>query len=231
MQPPRTVHAWDVPPKEAVEIQRRLRPLVITKGDLRHTRYVAGADISWDRPSGMGFAAVIVFTFPELQQVEVTQAFGPAPFPYVPGLLSFREGPLLLEAFAALHTRPDVVLFDGHGLAHPRRMGIATHLGLLLDVPAIGCGKSRLVGQHGEPALRRGSRCRLMDHGECIGSVVRTCDAVRPIYVSIGHRTSLAEAIRFTLRCSDGYRIPKPTRIADHLVGKLRRAQAPGPLR
>ncbi len=229
MIPARRLHDWDVTPREAVLIQRRLRDLVVTEGNLRDVRYVAGADISWDRDSGMGIAGAIVFSFPALEEVERVYVTGPATFPYVPGLLTFREGPLLLEAFAKLGAEPDVVLFDGHGLAHPRRIGIATHLGLLLDVPAIGCGKSRLTGTYREPGPRRGNRTSLKDKGECVGAVLRTRDSVRPIFVSIGHRVTLAEAVRFTLRCSDGYRIPKPTRLADQLVGELRRRMIASP--
>lgn len=224
MRPTHEFHHWNVTPKDAVQIQHRLQGLVVSEGNLRHVRYLAGADISWDRDTNMGFAGIIVFAFPALEVVERVQAVAPAPFPYVPGLLSFREGPLLLEAFAKLKTDPDVVLFDGHGLAHPRRMGIATHMGILLDVPSIGCGKSRLTGTHRQPGPSRGNRAMLKDKGECIGAVLRTRDNVNPIYVSIGHRVSLSEAIRFTLRCGDGYRIPKPTRLADHFVGQLRRA-------
>jgi deoxyribonuclease V len=131
-----------------------------------------------------------------------------------------------LRAFAKLRSDPDVIFFDGQGFAHPRRLGIASHMGILLDKPAIGCAKSLLVGAHREPGPRRGNRAALRDRGEAIGAVLRTRDHVRPVYVSVGHRVSLDEAIRLTLRCSDGYRIPKPTRLADQYVGMLRRGAA-----
>ena len=221
--PPR--HPWNVTPREAIAIQKDLRRRVVTEGSLRGARLVAGADIAWDPASGVGYAGVIVFRFPGLEEIERVCTAGPAEFPYVPGLLSFREGPLLLRAFAKLRSDPDVIFFDGQGFAHPRRLGIASHMGILLDKPAIGCAKSLLVGTHREPGPRRGNRAALRDRGETIGAVLRTRDHVRPVYVSVGHRLSLPEAVRFTLRCSDGYRIPKPTRLADQYVGMLRRGE------
>jgi deoxyribonuclease V len=145
-------------------------------------------------------------------------------FPYVPGLLSFREGPVLLAAFARLRVSPNVILIDGHGVAHPRRFGIACHLGLLLDCPTIGCAKSILVGEAVEPGAQAGSVAPLVDKGETVGMALRTRGQVRPIYVTIGHRVSLGSAVRIVAQCVDGFRIPKPTREADHWVGELRRA-------
>jgi deoxyribonuclease V len=148
-------------------------------------------------------------------------------FPYVPGLLSFREGPILVAAFGRLRIEPDVILIDGQGFAHPRRFGIASHLGLVLDTPTIGCAKSILVGEAEEPGGRSGSTSPLMHQGERVGMALRTRDNVRPIYVSIGHRVSLESAVEIVARCTDGFRIPKPTREADHWVGELRRAYQP----
>jgi len=216
------LHAWNVSPREAIAIQDRLRGQVRVQGRLAEVRYIAGADVSWERAGGMGFAGVIVFEFPSLREVERVSCRGEATFPYVPGLLSFREGPLLLEAFKRLETEPDLVFFDGQGIAHPRRFGIASHMGVLLAKPAIGCAKSRLVGAHRDPGPRRGSRAALRDKGEVIGAVLRTRDEVRPVYVSVGHGLSLQEAVRLTLRCSDGCRIPRPTRLADNFVGEER---------
>ena len=179
---------------------------------------------SWDPASGIGYAGVIVFRYPGLEEIERVWASGPAEFPYVPGLLSFREGPLLLRAFEKLRSDPDALFIDGQGFAHPRRFGIASHIGILLDKPTIGCAKSLLIGAHRELGPKRGNRAALRDRGETIGAALRTRDLVRPVYVSIGHRVSLDEAVRLTLRCSDGYRIPKPTRLADQYVGMLRRA-------
>ena len=224
----RELHPWNVSPREAVAIQRLLAGEVLRTGTLRGVRCVAGADISWDRDTNTGHAGVIVFDYPGLEEIERASVSGEAPFPYVPGLLSFREAPLLLKVFERLATEPDVIFIDGHGLAHPRRFGVASHLGLLLDKPTIGCGKSRLTGEYREPALKRGSPCALRDKGETIGSVLRTRDGVKPVFVSIGHRVSLTEAVRFTLSCSDGYRIPRPTRRADQFVGELRRSALEG---
>jgi deoxyribonuclease V len=217
------LHAWDLSPTQAIETQRQLRERACLQGDPGTPRLVAGADCSWDRAEERGWAGVIVFEFPSLDEVERVGVQGPVVFPYVPGLLSFREAPLLLEAFAKLRHETDLIFFDGQGYAHPRRMGIATHMGLVLDKPTIGCAKSRLVGEHREPGPKRGHRAQLLDGGERIGVALRTRDGVRPIYLSAGHRISLDAAIRLTLRCSDGYRIPKPTRLADHFVGQLRR--------
>ena len=217
------LHSWDATPREAVAIQRRLRGRVRAEGKVPKPRLVAGADISWSKNPEMGYAGVVVFTFPRLEEVERASARGPGAFPYVPGLLSFREGPLLLEAFGKLRARPDVIFFDGHGVAHPRRLGMASHLGLFLDSPTVGCAKSRLCGSHRDPGPNRGNRAALRDKGEVLGTVLRTRSRVRPIFVSVGHRLDLAEAVRLTLRCSDGYRIPKPTRLADRFVGRLRR--------
>jgi deoxyribonuclease V len=218
-------HRWDLTPTEAVELQRELADRVETVDRLAGPpRLVAGADISLDARAGLGFAGVVVFELPRLAEVERVSAVGALSFPYVPGLLSFREGPLLLAAFARLRSLPDVLMFDGQGIAHPRRLGLAAHLGLLLDAPSVGVAKSRLCGAHREPGRRKGSRAALRDSGETIGAVLRTRDGVKPVFVSAGHRVSLDTAVRLTLACTDGYRIPKPTRIADRFVGELRRA-------
>jgi deoxyribonuclease V len=220
----RMIHSWDVAPREAVAIQQRLRGRVRPDGALGAVRHVAGADISCERHSPLAWAGVVVLGVPGLEEVERVWAEGELAFPYVPGLLSFREGPLLLEAFRKLRTEPDVVFFDGQGIAHPRRFGIASHLGLFLDRPTIGCAKSRLTGTwRSEPGGRRGCRRLLRDGDETIGAVVRTRDGVKPVFISVGHRLGLDEAVRLTLRCCDGYRVPKPTRVADHFVGELRR--------
>lgn len=219
------LHPWNVTPTEAVAIQRHLRARIVTEGRVPAPRLVAGADISWDAPSGMGYAGIVVLRWPDLVEVERVGVRGRTTFPYVPGLLTFREGPLLLEAFARLASDPDVLFFDGQGLAHPRRMGLACHLGLLLARPAIGCAKSLLCGEHREPGLRRGCRTALRHQGERVGFALRTRTAVRPIYVSVGHLVSLEEAARLTLRCCDGTRIPRPTRLADRFVGAMRRGE------
>ena len=223
----RQLHRWDVSPKEAIEIQRRLAAQVIREGepeDVRRasperSRRIAGVDISVDRARGRGVGAVVVLSYPELEPVEVAVEEAPLTFPYVPGLLSFRETPVLAAAFARIAGPIDLLLVDGQGLAHPRRFGLACHLGLLLDVPAIGCAKSRLLGEHATPGEPAGSRADLIDRGEVIGSVLRTRTGVKPLFVSAGHRIALAEAEAWVLRCCRGYRLPEPTRLAHQAAG------------
>ena len=184
---------------------------------------VAGADVSYDRGSPVLFAAVVVLDAKSLAVVESASTTARATFPYVPGYLSFRELPPLLEAFAKLRARPDLVVCDGHGRAHPRRFGFACHLGVALDLPAIGVAKSRLVGEHAEPGPRRGAHVALRDGGERIGEVVRTQAGVAPVYVSVGHRVSLPTARRLVLRFAPRFRLPEPTRAAHAEVNRLRR--------
>ena len=176
---------------------------------------VAGVDIGIRGDTARG--AVVVLSWPGLEELESVVAEQPVRFPYVPGLLGFREVPCLLEAFERLKTRPDVALVDGQGLAHPRRFGVACHLGVVLDLPTVGVGKSRLVGEHREPGPRRGARVRLLHEGEVIGAVVRTRDGVKPLYVSIGHRVDLDTAVRLVLRSARRFRLPEPIRAA-HLA-------------
>jgi deoxyribonuclease V len=205
-------------------LQERLRGAVSVRDALpRPLRFVAGADVSYDRGSPLLFTAVVVVDAESLAVVEVAATTGRATFPYVPGYLSFRELPSLLEAFAKLRTRPDLVLCDAHGRAHPRRFGLACHLGVALGLPSIGCAKSRLVGEHREPGPRRGAHAPLRDGGETIGSVLRTREGVAPIYVSIGHRVSLATARALALRFAPRFRVPEPIRAAHAEVNRLRR--------
>jgi len=221
---PRLRPRWNLSPRQAARLQERLRERVVLEDDFKTIRYVAGADLAFDPETGQAFAGVIVYRFPELEEVERRSARRKLRFPYVPGLLSFREGPALLAAFARLRTEPDLILIDGHGRAHPRLFGIACHLGVLLDKPTIGCAKSLLVGTHYEPGAKAGSSSPLVYHGDRVGVVLRTRDGVKPIYVTTGHRVSLDTAVRLVRQCLDGYRIPKPTRQADHYVRDLRRA-------
>ncbi len=214
------VHPWNVSPAEAAAIQSRLAPQVIERDEVgQQVRYVAGTDLSSHTSRGQVTAAVVVLSFPDLQVAEQSVVQAHVDFPYVPGLLSFRETPPLLEAFARLRLRPDLVLVDGQGRAHPRRFGIACHLGLLLDVPAIGCAKSLLVGQYGNLGGERGNTTELYDRNEVIGMAVRTRTGVTPVYVSIGHRVDLPAAVRLTLACTRGYRLPEPTRLAHQAAG------------
>lgn len=215
---------WNLTPREAMRSQERLRERVVLEDRFRTIRLVAGADLAFDPETDQAFAGVIVYRFPELAEVERRMARRKLRFPYVPGLLSFRESPVLLAAFARLRTEPDLILIDGHGRAHPRLFGIACHLGVLFDKPTIGCAKSLLVGQCGEPAAPVGSTAPLILKGQTVGMVLRTRENVKPIFVTQGHRVSLESAVRLVRECLDGFRIPKPTREADHYVRELRRA-------
>lgn len=216
------LHPWDLSPKDAIALQAGLASRVIARGSPKRVTLIAAGDVAyvdrrWPRQPSLARAAVVVFSFPELEAVEQHVIEAPVTFPYVPGLLSFREAPPLLEAFRIVERTPDLLLVDGHGTAHPRRFGIACHLGLLLDIPTIGCAKSRLCGQAGPLAPERGSTAELTDRGELIGLAVRTKDNVSPVYVSTGHRIGLRDAAAWTLRLSTRSRIPEPLRIADRL--------------
>ncbi|MDA0988464.1 MAG: deoxyribonuclease V [Chloroflexi bacterium] len=207
-----SLHSWDVDTKEAIEIQKNLASRVsVEDGLVGPIRYVAGVDISPPDANGNAVGAAVVLELPELQVVEVRVYQGKPGFPYVPGLLSFREAPLILGALEQLATTPDVVLMDGQGLAHPRRFGLACHLGLLADTSTIGCAKSILKGRpKGNLASSAGAHVPLVDREEVVGAAVRTRESVNPIYVSICHRVSLESAIELTLACCKGYRMPEP---------------------
>lgn len=206
---------------EARAIQERLRARVRVAGGPRRVRLVAGADLAYRADGSRAWAAVVLVSLLEGVVVETATAAGPPPFPYVPGYLSFREGPLLLAAFARLRRRPDVCLFDGQGIAHPRGFGLASHMGVLLDLPSVGCAKSRLVGEHEEPGPRHGDWAPLRLGGRTVGAVLRTRQGVRPIYVSPGHRIGLRRAIRCVLGMSR-LRVPEPIRLAEQAVNELK---------
>jgi deoxyribonuclease V len=208
----RQLHSWDVSPEEARNIQNRLRQLVIRTDELGDVRTVAGADLGFKKD--LARASVVVLDFPGLELIDRVIVESSVRFPYIPGLLSFRETPPLLKAFDQLKTEPDLIIADGQGLAHPRRLGLACHLGLILDKPAIGCAKSRLWGKHREPDRDKGSYEYLCDKGEVIGAAVRTRRDTSVVYVSIGHRISLDSAIGLTLRCCKTFRLPETTRYA-----------------
>jgi deoxyribonuclease V len=226
MNPRRQLHPWDVTPQEAVAIQQRLREQVITERLASPIDLVAGCDISYDKGSDIIFSGIVVLRLPDLIEVSRSTAITRVKFPYVPGLLSFRESPPVLEAWSRLEKAPDALMIDGHGFAHPRRFGIACHLGLLLNLPTVGCAKSLLIGRFEEPDLRAGCYSPLVDREETIGAVLRTEDNVNPVFVSIGHRVTLEDAIQLVMKCTKGYRIPEPTRQAHLLVNALRRGDS-----
>lgn len=205
-----------ISPKEAVEVQNELRKRVIKKKTFDEVEIVAGVDVSVK--NNVSRAAVVTFTFPGLELKEEALEEQEVTFPYVPGLLAFRELPVILEAFKKLISPPDLLMVDGQGYSHPRRFGLACHLGVTLDIPAIGCAKSRLVGEHAMPGEKRGAMARLKDKDEVIGAVVRTRENVKPVYVSAGHRIDLDTAIDFTLRLATKYRLPDPIRAAHNLA-------------
>jgi deoxyribonuclease V len=214
---------WPRNARQAVAIQRRLRRLVRTGGPCPRVRLIAGADIAYDPRNGWLFAAVLVFSFPDLEPREIRSVRARARFPYVPGLLSFREAPALIRAFRRLRIPPDLLICDGQGIAHPRGIGLASHLGILLGVPTIGCAKSRLVGDHGEVGPNVGDRSPLLFERRVVGAVVRSRSGVRPLFISPGHRISLDRSIRYVLASCRGFRLPEPTRQADILVERLKR--------
>ena len=221
------LHAWDLSPRDAIALQKALAGAVVRSdrfgpGGRRAIRRVAGVDAAFADGGRVIRAAAVMLDYPGLGVTGQVVVERPTAFPYVPGLLSFREVPALLEAVAQLPTMPDLILCDGHGYAHPRRFGLACHLGLWLDVPTIGVAKSRLTGAHDEPGPARGDVARLLAArgarpGERIGAVLRTREKVKPVYVSAGHRVSLRTAVALTLACATRYRLPEPTRLADKL--------------
>ena len=210
-------HPWRVTPPEAVSIQQELRRLVILRGSLEAVRAVVGLDVSFH--AGLARAAAVVYSYPDLKVQEEATAERAVDFPYVPGLLTFREGPAALAALERLRASWGVLLCDGQGYAHPRRLGLASHLGVLLDRPSVGCAKSRLVGRHGEVGEERGAWAPLLDGAEVVGAALRTRRGVKPVYVSPGHRLDLESAIALVLACTRGRRLPEPTRRAHTLAG------------
>ncbi len=210
-------HPWRVSAAEAIRIQEELRGRVVARDDFGTIRNVAGVDISVVGDEAR--AAVVVLRYPGLEPLEQRRVEGPVAFPYVPGLLAFREIPAILKALDKVRSGIDLIVADAQGLAHPRRFGLACHLGVILDKPAIGCAKSRLCGRHAEPGGKAGSWAPLRDGGEVIGAAVRTRDAVNVMYVSVGHRVSLDSAVRIVLKCGAGYRMPEPTRLAHRAAG------------
>lgn len=217
------LHSWNVSVVEAKQTQERLRQKVIVSPLTDPVTCVGGADVSFDKGSNVVHAAIVVLQFPDLSLVEQQGVTEVVDFPYVPGLLAFREGPPVLHAWEKLQHKPDAILFDAHGVAHPRRFGLACHLGVILDIPSVGCAKSVLVGTYAEPGSKVGDSSPLVDKGEEVGAAVRTRNGVSPVFVTVGHRVDLPSAIRLTLDCVGGHRVPEPTRQAHLAVNILRR--------
>ncbi|NJL77964.1 MAG: deoxyribonuclease V [Richelia sp. SM1_7_0] len=212
-------HDWNLTTSEAKIIQEELQKEVITEDKFTEpVKYVAGVDMGFEANGTISRAAVAVLSFPDLQLQEQSIARRNTTFPYIPGFLSFREIPAVLDALEQINTIPDIILCDGQGIAHPRRLGIASHLGVIIDMPTIGVAKSLLIGKHQEVAQIKGSWQPLIHKNETIGAVLRTRANVKPVYVSSGHRISLPTAIDYVLRCTPKYRLPETTRIADKLA-------------
>jgi len=221
----RHLHDWNMTPSEAIALQKRLRGDVMIAPASRPIHTIAGADISFNKYSTTMYAGIVVLRMDSLEVIEEVAIVSETQFPYVPGLLSFREAPSLMKAWERLESEPDAVMIDGHGIAHPRRLGIASHIGLLVERPTFGCAKSVLVGKYQEPAPERGARSPMYAGDELIGTALRTKNRVQPIYVSPGHLIDHEQAVELTLACHGGYRLPEPTRRAHLLVNALRRGE------
>ncbi|QJW92174.1 endonuclease V [Spirosoma taeanense] len=220
------LHDWtNITPTEAVALQQQLRSQIQIQPLSQPPRTIAGCDISFNKFEETVYAGIVVLNLKTMETIEEVGVISSATFPYVPGLLSFREIPSLLEAWTKLRAEPDVVMFDGHGTAHPRRIGIASHAGLFLNRPTFGCGKSVLVGKYEEPAPERGAWSPMLHYRDVVGAALRTKNKVNPVYVSPGHLIDLEMAISLTLQCDGGYRIPEPTRRTHNLVNALRRGE------
>jgi len=226
MKIPRPPHNWSVTPKQAVTIQKKLARAVRQTRPAKPLRYLAGVDAAFSRDERFCLAGVVLWDLKSRSVLESHTATRPLTFPYIPGLLTFREAPTIIAALRHLKRAPDGLICDGQGLAHPRRCGIATHLGLLLNLPTIGCAKSRLIGTYLPPGPKRGSRSPLRVNDEIIGAVLRTRTRVKPVFVSVGHAIDLDSAVQLILACACQFRLPEPTRLADRLVAAAKKRLA-----
>ena len=216
-------HKWNVSPKEAIEIQKRLKQKVRIEPLQKEVKYIGGADISFNRGESTVYATIVVLRLSDLEEVERSLVVGTIDFPYIPGLLSFREVPILWEAWQQLKQKPDVLVLDGHGIAHNRRFGVASHFGILADIPTIGCAKKIFVGTHQELSEEARNMVGIYDKNELLGAVLRSRSKVKPIYISVGHRITLPDALRIIQQCITKYRLPEPTRQAHLIANELRR--------
>jgi len=216
-------HEWDVSPGLAIQIQERLKARVVLSNGFQQLSRIGGADVAFSRKRNKVYAVLVVLDYVTMSALEMVSGEGPARFPYIPGLLTFREGPVLMEVFNRLRKWPDLILFDGQGIAHPRRLGLASHMGLLLNTPSIGCAKSPLRVQFKPPKRERGSLSKMMYGHEQVGVVLRTRDGINPLYISPGHMVDLPTSVKVVLDCGRGYRLPEPTRIAHIQVSQMRR--------
>lgn len=222
---PHTTQAWPTDVAEAIAIQQGLRRKVLIENRFPNLDFIAGVDVGYDMVTEQGFAIAVLMHIDDLKPIATTRAQLPIPFPYVTGLLSFREIPVIVEALKQLPQKPDLVMVDGQGIAHPRRLGIASHLGVLIDMPTIGVAKSRLTGHYADPGPGRGDCSPLMQKGERLGTVLRSKEGCKPLFISPGHRIDHDMALAITLRCLKNYRLPEPTRIADKFSKRGEREQ------
>lgn len=220
----RKLHSWKVSPKKAIEIQKNLRNRLILRKHFGKITVIAGADVAFSKKEDKAFGAVVVLSYPELKVLEEAISCVSLKFPYVPGLLTFREAGSLLKCFEKIKHKPDVIIFDGQGIAHQRGMGLASHMGLILNKPTIGCAKSRLIGRCKQPPKKKGAYTLLKSKkGDSIGACLRTRDGVKPVFVSPGHRVDLESSIKIVKECATKYRIPEPTRLADQLAARQKK--------
>ncbi len=220
----RRLHNWNLSYRQAIELQNKLADKVQFTAIEKTPKLIAGIDCALTKDKQRIIGCVVVLSYPALELLEIKSATRKLTMPYIPGLLSFREAPVCLDAVEKLKLKPDLYLVDGQGIAHPRRLGLAAHLGLFLDTPTIGCAKSRLTGNYEQPRTEKGSFSSLKDEREVIGAVVRTRTDVKPLFISVGHKCTLDDAIKWTLNCTVKYRLPEPTRLADIKVGKIKTA-------
>jgi len=217
------MHTWNLSASEAVKLQKKLAKRIICKGRPKKIDCIAGADLAYEKSRQLGFCAVILFSYPGLNILDTCFSHDTVEFPYIPGLLTFREGPLFLKTFKKIKTKPDVIIFDGQGIAHPRKLGIAAHMGLFLNIPTIGCAKSKLYGSYDEPGTDKGAESLLYDKSNSpIGTVLRTRKNVKPVFISPGHKIGIKESKEIIMNCVIKYRIPEPVRIAHIEVGKYK---------
>jgi len=215
------LHSWKVNLEEAIHIQENLRDHLILKKTFSRVRAVGGGDVAYSKNSNLLFGAIVVLSFPDMETLDTATAYGKVSFPYLSGLFSFREGPILIKAFQRLNLKPDVMIFDGQGIAHPRGFGLASHMGLWFDLPSIGCAKTPLLDGFISPAPSKGSFKLIKREGKEVGAVLRTKDRVKPLFISPGHRIDLLTSIQIILKACKGYRIPEPLRRAHQTSRKM----------